>query len=74
MRRLIEIVQAEQIKALLQEPGVETKAFETLAEDLKIKVSLFNPIAMGEATSSEPTVYLRRMEENVTNLVEALSD
>lgn len=74
VRRLIEIVQAEQIKALLQEPGVETKAFETLAEDLKIKVSLFNPIAMGEATSSEPTVYLRIMEENVTNLVEALSE
>lgn len=74
MRRLIEIVQAEQIKALLQEPGVETKAFETLAEDLKIKVSIFDPIAIGETSSSEPTVYLRRMEENVTNLVEALSD
>ncbi|MDJ1178775.1 zinc ABC transporter substrate-binding protein [Roseofilum sp. BLCC_M91] len=74
VRRLIEIVQAEQIKALLQEPGIGTKAFETLAQDLKIKVSIFDPIAIGETTSTQPTVYLRRMEENATNLVEALSD
>lgn len=72
VRRLIEIVQAEQIKALLQEPGVDTKAFETLAQDLKIAVSLFDPIATGDTTRSQPTAYLRLMENNATNLAQAL--
>lgn len=74
VRRLIEIVQAEQIQALLQDQQGNTKAFETLAQDLKIKVSTFDPIETGGSTSTEPTMYLTIMEQNATNLADALNE
>ena len=73
VRELIEIVKSENIQALLREPQVGEKTFSTLAKDLQIGVSTFDPIETGKADAIEPDYYLTIMRENAQNLTAALS-
>ncbi len=73
MRHLTEIVKAENIRAILREPQAGEKVFETLAKDLQIQVSIFDPMDTGATPTPQAPTYLTIMRQNTDNLVEALS-
>ena len=68
VRRVIEAAQSSNLKTLLSEPYQGSSPFETVAEDLDVAVSVFDPIENGGADSAEPAYYLSTMRENVKNL------
>jgi len=73
VRKVIDTVQAEDVKALLTESATDTTSFSTLAKDLNVDVGVFNPIATGADASADPDYYLTMMRQNVENLEAALS-
>lgn len=72
VRRIIEVVEAADLKALLTEPQGQA-AFEAIAKDLGIGVSVFDPMEIGGADSAEPDYYLDTMRQNAENIEVALS-
>jgi len=72
VRRIIETTKAENIKALLTEPQVKENAFASLAKDLKVNVSVFDPMETGDSAATEPEYYLTIMRQNAKSLEEAL--
>ncbi|MEB3358853.1 MAG: zinc ABC transporter substrate-binding protein [Synechococcales bacterium] len=74
VRRIIEITQAENIKALLTEPQAGEEAFDSLAKDLNVQVSVFDPMETGEPAATEPEYYLTIMRQNAASLKDAFGD
>ncbi len=74
VRRLIETAQQENVKALLTEPQVGEKAFASLANDLQVKVTLFDPMETGDASATQPESYFTIMRQNLDSLEEAFGE
>lgn len=71
VRRVMEVVQASQLKTLLTEPGQET-AFASLAQDMGVKVSVFDPLEKApSAADLTPAYFLTTMQQNIRNLASA---
>ncbi|MEB3231376.1 MAG: zinc ABC transporter substrate-binding protein [Leptolyngbyaceae bacterium] len=73
IRRIVDTTQAENIKVLLTEPQVGSKAFDSIASDLNISVSLFDPVATSDSTSLSPDYYLTVMGQNLERLEAAFN-
>lgn len=69
MRKVSEIVKSTQLKTLLIEPQGGKAPFTALAKDLKIQVSVFDPLETGTIEAMTPDYYLQTMQENVNNLL-----
>ncbi len=70
LRRVAERVQATQLQALLSEPQEGARSFNTLAEDLGIRISVFDPLETGsEEQARNPASYFGVMRRNVDALV-----
>jgi len=70
LRRVAERVQATQLQALLSEPQEGARSFNTLAKDLGIRISVFDPLETGsEEQALNPASYFEVMRRNVDNLV-----
>jgi zinc/manganese transport system substrate-binding protein len=72
VKRVIDTVKAEEIKTLLTEPQAGDNSFSALAKDLNVNVSVFDPLATGDAEAVQPEYYLEVMRQNVNNLVTGL--
>ncbi|MFK8185131.1 MAG: metal ABC transporter solute-binding protein, Zn/Mn family [Phormidesmis sp.] len=68
VQRVIETVQAEGLKTVLSEPQAEATSFKALADDLGIRLSVFNPMETGESEAIQPDYYLDTMRQNAENL------
>ncbi|MEM8610729.1 MAG: zinc ABC transporter substrate-binding protein [Cyanobacteria bacterium P01_H01_bin.105] len=68
VKRVIETVQAEGLKTILTEPQAGESSFDTIAKDLGIGVSEFDPLEAGGPDATEPDYYLNTMRENAENL------
>jgi zinc transport system substrate-binding protein len=70
LRRVAERVKASQLRALLSEPQEGGRSFNTLASDLGIRISVFDPLETGsEDQARDPASYFEVMRRNVDNLV-----
>jgi zinc transport system substrate-binding protein len=65
-------VKQTQLRALLSEPQEGQRSFNTLAKDLGVKISVFDPLETGSLESSkDPGTYLQVMRRNTADLIEA---
>jgi zinc transport system substrate-binding protein len=72
LRRVAADVRKTQLKALLSEPQEGQRSFNTLAKDLGVKISVFDPMETGSLESSkDPQTYLRVMRRNTADLIQA---
>lgn len=71
VRRVMEAVQTSNLKAILTEPQANKNTFAALAEDLNVKISVFDPIETGPASEIGPDYYLNTMRQNAQNLAAA---
>ncbi|RZM78879.1 metal ABC transporter solute-binding protein, Zn/Mn family [Leptolyngbya iicbica] len=69
VKRVMETVQAQGLKTIMTEPQASQTSFDAIAGDLGITVSVFDPVATGEATATQPDHYLTTMRQNADNLV-----
>ena len=70
LRRVAEQVQASELQALLSEPQAGARSFNTLATDLGIRISVFDPLETGsDDQARDPATYFQVMRRNVDNLV-----
>ena len=68
VKRVVDTVQASNLKAILTEPSAGEDSFAALANDLGVQVGLFNPIEVGGPEAVEPEYYLNAMRQNAANL------
>jgi zinc/manganese transport system substrate-binding protein len=71
IKRVTDEVKESNLKAILTEPQAGENAFSSLARDLNVKISTFDPIESGGAEAVEPNYYLTVMRQNVKGLVTA---
>jgi zinc transport system substrate-binding protein len=72
LQRVVAQVRQSQLKALLSEPQAGQRSFNTLARDLGVAISVFDPIETGSAAAAQdPGTYLRVMRRNTSDLVGA---
>jgi zinc/manganese transport system substrate-binding protein len=72
LQRVAAEVRTTQLKALLSEPQEGQRSFNTLAKDLGVKISVFDPMETGSLESSkDPGTYLRVMRSNTADLIQA---
>jgi zinc transport system substrate-binding protein len=65
-------VRVSQLKALLSEPQQGQRSFNSLARDLGVTISEFDPLETGsEAASRDPDTYVAVMRRNVADLIRA---
>jgi zinc/manganese transport system substrate-binding protein len=69
VKRVMETVQAQGLKTIMTEPQAGQESFDAIAGDLGINVSVFDPVATGDASAVEPDYYLTTMRQNADNLV-----
>jgi len=69
VKRVMDTVQAQGLKTIMTEPQASQESFEAIAGDLGINVSVFDPVATGDASAVEPDHYLTTMRQNADNLV-----
>ncbi|MEM8805947.1 MAG: zinc ABC transporter substrate-binding protein [Cyanobacteria bacterium P01_G01_bin.38] len=74
VKRVMETVQAEELKTILTEPQAGASSFETIAQDLDIGVSEFDPMEVGGPEATEPGYYLETMRENAENLASGFDE
>lgn len=74
LRRVSEIVERSDLRALLSEPQEGNRSFNALARDLGVRVSVFDPLETGsEEDARDPSTYLRVMRGNVEELRQAFA-
>ncbi|MFN9628780.1 MAG: metal ABC transporter solute-binding protein, Zn/Mn family [Cyanobacteriota bacterium] len=72
LQRVAAQVKRSDLKALLSEPQEGQRSFNALAQDLGVRISLFDPMETGSAEAAQdPNTYVRVMRRNVDNLVRA---
>ncbi len=72
LQRVAAEVRQTQLKALLSEPQEGQRSFNTLAKDLGIKISVFDPLETGsDQSASDPQTYFVVMRRNVADLIQA---
>ncbi|NEQ97268.1 MAG: zinc ABC transporter solute-binding protein [Cyanothece sp. SIO2G6] len=69
VKRVMEAVQAEGLKAIMTEPQAGQASFEAIANDLNIGVGVFDPLETGSADATQSDYYLTIMRQNVESLV-----
>jgi zinc transport system substrate-binding protein len=69
VKRIMDTVQASNLKTILTEPSAGEDAFGAIAKDLGIQVGIFNPLEVGGPESVQPDYYLSTMRQNTANLV-----
>ncbi|NMF82327.1 zinc ABC transporter substrate-binding protein [Nodosilinea sp. P-1105] len=69
VRRVMDEVDTSRLKAILTEPTVGEDAFDAIARDLGVGVSMFDPIEVGGPEAVQPEYYLATMRQNAANLV-----
>lgn len=72
VKRVMNTVKDSNLKTLLTEPQSGSSSFEALANDLKVRVSTFDPMETG-AADAQPEDYLTTMRQNVKTLVNAFT-
>jgi zinc transport system substrate-binding protein len=72
IKRVTDEVKKSNLKAILTEPQAGKNAFASLAKDLNVKISTFDPIETGGSEALEPNYYITTMRQNVKGLVTAL--
>lgn len=71
LQRVIKTVRSSQLKAVLSEPQQGQRSFNALAQDLGVKISVFDPLETGTVQDSQdPQTYWRTMRRNVARLIE----
>ena len=73
VKRVMDTVQGTNLKTLLTEPQSGEDAFASLAKDLQVQVSTFDPMETGSAEAIQPDYYLTTMRQNVTTLLTAFT-
>jgi zinc transport system substrate-binding protein len=68
VKRVMDTVQAQGLKTIMTEPQAGQESFEAIAGDLGINVSVFDPVATGDAEAVQPDYYLTTMRQNADNL------
>jgi len=68
VKRVMDTVQASNLKTILTEPSAGEDAFGAIAKDLGIQVGMFNPLEVGGPESVQPDYYLTTMRQNAANL------
>ena len=72
LQRVAAEVRQTQLKALLSEPQEGQRSFNTLAKDLGVKISVFDPLETGSVQSAkDPQTYFVVMRRNVADLIQA---
>jgi zinc transport system substrate-binding protein len=71
VKRVTDEVKESNLKAILAEPQAGENAFASLARDLNVKISAFDPIETGGSEALEPNYYITTMRQNVKSLVAA---
>jgi zinc/manganese transport system substrate-binding protein len=72
LRRVASEVRQTQLKALLSEPQEGQRSFNTLARDLGLRISVFDPLETGSVGASmDPATYFQVMRRNVAGLIQA---
>ncbi|MEM9543388.1 MAG: zinc ABC transporter substrate-binding protein [Cyanobacteria bacterium P01_E01_bin.42] len=74
VQRIIETVETENLKALLTEPQASQNSFDSIAKDLQVEVSVFDPLETGDIDSTDSESYITIMRQNAENLAEAFGD
>ncbi|MFQ4137000.1 metal ABC transporter solute-binding protein, Zn/Mn family [Nodosilinea sp. PGN35] len=69
VKRVMDTVQASNLKAIMTEPSAGEGSFAAVANDLGVDVGLFNPIEVGGPEAVQPEYYLNAMRQNAANLV-----
>jgi zinc/manganese transport system substrate-binding protein len=69
VKRIMDTVQAQGLKTIMTEPQASQESFDAIAGDLGINVSVFDPVATGDASAVQPDHYLTTMRQNADNLV-----
>ncbi|MEB3309218.1 MAG: zinc ABC transporter substrate-binding protein [Snowella sp.] len=73
VKRVMDTVKATNLQTLLTEPQVGQDGFTSLARDLNVRVSTFDPLETGTPDALQPDYYLSTMRKNVTALVGAFT-
>lgn len=73
VQRVMNAAQASDLKTLLAEPQAAGNSFTALANDLKVRVSTFDPMETSGPEGLQPDYYLKVMRQNVKNLQTAFS-
>jgi len=68
VKRVVDTVQAEGLKAIMTEPQAGESSFKAIAQDLSIGVSEFDPLEVGPPEAIQPDYYLTIMRQNAENL------
>ena len=71
VKRVMDIVQQSNLKTLLTEPQAGERVFTTIAQDLKVRVSLFDPMETGSEAALQPGYYFTTMRKNIDQLKSA---
>lgn len=71
VKRVMDTVQASNLKTILTEPSAGEDAFGAIAKDLGVQVGVFNPLEVGGPESVQPDYYLTTMRQNAANLASA---
>lgn len=75
LRRVAALVQRSQLRALLSEPQQGDRSFNALAQDLGVRLSLFDPLETAAAGAPlDVSTYLKVMRSNVSNLSQAFGE
>jgi zinc/manganese transport system substrate-binding protein len=69
VKQVMETVQAEGLSTIMTEPQAGQESFASIAKDLGIRVSVFDPGETGAPDAVNPEYYLQIMRQNTENLV-----
>ncbi|TAF51352.1 MAG: ABC transporter substrate-binding protein [Oscillatoriales cyanobacterium] len=69
VKQVMETVQAEGLSTIMTEPQAGQESFTSIANDLNIRVSVFDPGETGAPDAINPDYYLKIMRQNTKNLV-----
>jgi zinc transport system substrate-binding protein len=68
VKRVMDTVEASNLKTILTEPSAGEDAFAAIAQDMGVQVGMFNPIEVGGPEAVMPDYYLTTMRQNAANL------
>ncbi|MBE9113770.1 zinc ABC transporter substrate-binding protein [Nodosilinea sp. LEGE 07298] len=68
VKRVMDTVQASNLKTILTEPTAGEDAFGAIAKDMGVQVGMFDPIEVGGPEAVQPEYYLNTMRQNAANL------
>ena len=73
MQRVAEAVEGSDLRTLLQEPAQQGGSLSSLAKDMNLQVSEFDPMESSGPEGLSPDYYLDTMAQNLENLETAFA-